>query len=93
MCTVCVPVDKRACVCMCVCVCVYACVCVCMCVYACVCACVCYVEHALHSGVSLSASHFDVSFAHTAAKDIPTVLIYGAQQHSSEPNEKPIRCL
>lgn len=93
MCTVCVPVDKRACVCMCVCVCVYACVRVCMCVYACVCACVCYVEHALHSGVSLSASHFDVSFAHTAAKDIPTVLIYGAQQHSSEPNEKPIRCL
>lgn len=93
MCTVCVPVDKRACVCVCVCVCVYACVCVCMCVYACVCACVCYVEHALHSGVSLSASHFDVSFAHTAAKDIPTVLIYGAQQHSSEPNEKPIRCL
>lgn len=83
MCTVCVPVDKRACVR----------VCVCMCVYACVCACVCYVEHALHSGVSLSASHFDVSFAHTAAKDIPTVLIYGAQQHSSEPNEKPIRCL
>lgn len=93
MCTVCVPVDKRACVCVCVCVCVYACVRVCMCVYACVCACVCYVEHALHSGVSLSASHFDVSFAHTAAKDIPTVLIYGAQQHSSEPNEKPIRCL
>lgn len=59
----------------------------------CVCACVCCVEHALHSGVSRSASHFDVSFAHTAAKDIPTVLIYGAQQHSSEPNEKPIRCL
>lgn len=81
MCTVCVPVDKRACVRVCVCMCVYA------------CACVCYVEHALHSGVSLSASHFDVSFAHTAAKDIPTVLIYGAQQHSSEPNEKPIRCL
>lgn len=79
------------------CACVFACACMPVCVFACacmpVCVRVCYVVHALHSGVSLSASHFDVSFAHTAAKDIPTVLIYGAQQHSSEPNEKPIRCL
>ena len=73
------------------CVCPGGYVCVCVCVRVCVCA--CCVEHALHSGVSLSASHFGVSIAHTAAKDIPTVLIYGAPQHSSEPNEKPIRCL
>lgn len=33
-----------------------------------------------------------VSVISPPAKDMPTVLIYDARPHSSDPNEKPIRC-
>lgn len=41
----------------------------------------------------LYTDRFSLSPLHSPAKDIPTLLIYGSWPHSSDPNEKPIRCL